>query len=94
MIPGQSLWDATMAYSIYQAIQKNASAKILHLNGRFHTEERYGIVQRLAEFDPGIKSIVITLVGDDSNYPNVKLEDYKHLGDIVIFTNPAVAKSY
>ncbi|MBI3135550.1 MAG: ChaN family lipoprotein [Bacteroidetes bacterium] len=94
MIPGQSLWDATMAYSIYQAMQKNSAAKILHLNGRFHTEERFGIVQRLAEFDAAITSKVITLIGDDANYPNVKLDDYKHLGDFVIFTNPAVAKSY
>lgn len=94
MIPGQSLWDATMAYSIYETLQKNADAKILHLNGRFHTEERFGIVQRLAEFDSSVKSIVITLVGDDANYPDVKLDDYKHLGDYIIFTNPSVAKSY
>lgn len=94
MIPGQSLWDATMAYSIYQTLQKSGTAKILHLNGRFHTEERFGIVQRLAEFDASIKSIVITLVGDAENYPNVKFEDYSKLGDFIIFTDPTVAKSY
>jgi len=93
-IPGQSLWDATMAYSVFQHKEKNKDAKILHLNGRFHTEERFGIIQRLAEFDANITSIVLTLEGNDENYPDIKFDDYKHLGDYIIFTNPKVKKSY
>jgi len=94
MIPGQSLWDATMAYSIYERLQVKKDAKILHLVGRFHVEEGFGIVQRMAEFDANIKSIILTLVGDAENYPNVKFEDYKNLGEYIIFTNPEVLKSY
>lgn len=94
MIPGQSLWDATMAYSIFQMRQKRKDSKILHLNGRFHTDERYGIVERLAEFDPTTKVLVISLVGGDENFPKVKLDDYSKNGDYIIFTDPKVAKSY
>lgn len=94
MIPGQSLWDATMAYSIYEKKKAKPDAKILHLNGRFHTDEHFGIVQRLNEFNPDLKVLVISLEGSDENYPNVNLDDYKKNGDYLIFTDPKVAKSY
>lgn len=94
LIPGQSLWDATMAYSIFEYLEKNKEHKILHLNGRFHTEEFFGIVQRLAEFNPDISSLVITMVGDEENYPKIDFEKYKHLGDYILFTNPEVPRSY
>ena len=94
MKPGQSLWDATMAYSIYQYIKKHPEAKVLHLNGRFHSDEHFGIVQRLAEFDSSIKPLVISLEGNAENYPKVNFKDYEHLGEYIIFTNPAIAKSY
>lgn len=94
MIPGQSLWDATMAYSVYEYLKANAGHKVLHLNGRFHTDEKFGIIQRLAEFDPNIKPLTISLEGSAEGYPKVNIDDYKHLGDYIIFTNPEVAKSY
>jgi len=94
LIPGQSLWDATMAYSIFEYLKKNKESKVLHLNGRFHTEEYLGIVERLAEFNLDISSIVITLVGGDENYPKIDFEAYEHLGDYIIFTNPEVPRSY
>lgn len=94
MKPGQSLWDATMAYSVYEYKKARPDAKILHLNGRFHTAEYFGIIQRLAEFDSAIKPLVISLEGSDEHFPNVNFEDYKHLGHYIIFTNPAIAKTY
>jgi len=93
-IPGQSLWDATMAYSVYEYLKANPGHKVLHLNGRFHTDEGFGIIQRLAEYDSNIKPLTISLEGNDENYPKVNLEEHKHLADYVIFTNPKVAKSY
>jgi len=94
MIPGQSLWDATMAYSVYQYLKEHPDGKVLHLNGRFHTDEYFGIIQRLAEFDPNIKPLVISQVGSDKKYPNVNFDDYKHLGDYIIFTNPNLDKTF
>ncbi len=94
MKPGQSLWDATMAYSVYQYLKEHPDGKVLHLNGRFHTDEYFGIIQRLAEFDPNIKPLVISQVGSDKKYPNVNFDDYKHLGDYIIFTNPNLDKTF
>jgi uncharacterized iron-regulated protein len=94
MIPGQSLWDATMAYSIFQKRQKRPDAKILHLVGRFHVDEYFGIVQRLSEFDPEAKVLVISLEGNLESFPEINFEEYKNQGDYIIFTDPKVAKSY
>ncbi len=94
MIPGQSLWDATMAYSMHQYRQEHENSKILMLNGRFHSDQRFGIVQRLAEYDSTATTLVISMVGDLESFPKVKIKNYKELGDYVIFTNPAVPRSY
>lgn len=94
MIPGQSLWDATMAYSIYEFLKKNPDYKVLHLNGKFHTDEYFGIIQRLKEFNPDIKPLTISLEGNVETYPDINFEEYKHLADYIIVTNPAVPKSY
>ncbi|PCJ27389.1 MAG: hypothetical protein COA97_03730 [Flavobacteriales bacterium] len=93
MIPGQSLWDATMAYSIQQYNKNNPKSKIIHLNGRFHSEEYFGIYQRLAEYDKNIKALVITGESTAKEFPNIKFEDYTHLGDYIIFTNPNLVKT-
>lgn len=94
MITGQSLWDATMAYSVYEYNQNNPGSKILHLNGKFHTEEYFGIIQRLADYSEKVKPLVITGVAHDESFPNVKFEDYTHLGDYIIFTNSRLPRSY
>ena len=41
---GQSLWDATMAYSIIQYREQNKDIKIMHVNGKFHSDEYFGVV--------------------------------------------------
>ena len=83
-----------MAYSIAEYLKENPDNKILHLNGRFHTDERFGIVQRLAEYDANIKSLVISSTGIEASYPNIDFEKFRHLGDYIIFTNPEISKSY
>ena len=93
MIPGQSLWDATMAYSIYEYHKKNPSSKIIHLNGRFHSEEYFGIYQRLVEYNKKIKALVVTAVSNATEFPTIKYEDYSYLGDYIIFTNPTLPKT-
>ncbi len=94
VIPGHSLWDATMAYSIYEHKKTHPEAKILHLNGKFHTEEFFGIVQRLKEFDENIKCLVITSISDENNFPHIDFKKYAKYGDYIIFTNPKNKKSY
>ncbi|OFX17581.1 MAG: hypothetical protein A2033_04575 [Bacteroidetes bacterium GWA2_31_9] len=86
IIPGHSLWDATMAYSVFQFYKSNPDSKILHLNGSFHTEEHFGIVQRLKEFDSTIKPLVVTSVSSGKKLSDIDFEKYKKDGDYIVFT--------
>ncbi|OFX46085.1 MAG: hypothetical protein A2046_04300 [Bacteroidetes bacterium GWA2_30_7] len=86
IIPGHSLWDATMAYSVFQYHKANPESKILHLNGSFHTEEYFGIIQRLKEFDASIKPLVVTSVAYGKKLSEINFEKYKKLGDYIVFT--------
>ncbi|MBK8955210.1 MAG: ChaN family lipoprotein [Saprospiraceae bacterium] len=93
LIMGQSLWDATMAYSISQYLKKNKSKKVMHVNGRFHSDERFAVVTQLNKYNPKLKSLVIS-TGPDDSFPNVDWSQFKHLGDYVIITDPEVPRTY
>lgn len=92
-ILGQSLWDATMAYSISEYIQLNYNKKIFHVNGRFHSDEGFAVVTQLKNYRPGTRSLIISCA-PDSTFPNINWKDYEHLGDYVIITDPDVPKTY
>lgn len=91
---GQSLWDATMAYSISEYAKANKGKKIFQVNGRFHSDERFGIVQQLKKYNPGLKSLVISTSGLDKDFPTIKFEQYQKIGDYIIITDPSVPKTY
>ena len=93
LIMGQSLWDATMAYSIAEYWNKNKNQKIFQVNGRFHSDEKFAIVTQLKKYAPKIKSLVISSGGDDA-YPTIDWNAHKHLGDYIIITDPSVPKTY
>lgn len=90
---GQSLWDATMAYSIFEYLQMNMDKKIFHVNGRFHSDEGFGVVTQLEKYRPGLKSLIIS-AGPDDSFPNINWKNHEHLGDYVIITDPSVPKTY
>lgn len=92
-IMGQSLWDATMAFSISEYLKKNPGQKVYQVNGRFHSDEKYAIVQQLQKYSPDAKVLVISSGAEDS-FPNIDWEKFKHLGDYIIITDPKVPKSY
>lgn len=91
---GHSLWDATMAYSISEYVWKNPGKKMFQVNGRFHSDEKFGIVQQLKKYSPYLKSLVISTSGQDKDFPKIKFDQYQHLGDYIIVTDPNVPKTY
>lgn len=93
IVMGQSLWDATMAYSISQYLEKNKGMKVFQVNGRFHSDEGFAIVQQLKKYSPDAKALIIS-TGEDESYPKIDWSKFKHLGDYVIITDPKVPKSY
>jgi uncharacterized iron-regulated protein len=93
LITAQSLWDATMAYSISEYRKHNKKKKLMQVNGRFHSDERYAVVAQLRKYSPKTKVLVISS-GTDKAFPNILWSQYLKDGDYVIITNPAVPRTY
>lgn len=89
----QNLWDATMAYRISRLAKKKSARKILHVNGRFHSDERLGTVAHLRNYAPKLS------VSNISCFPHEHFNEpdwtaLSHLADYVILTDPTIAKSF
>lgn len=95
LIAAQSLWDATMAWSIasYAKAKGNKGKRIMHVNGRFHSDEKMAVVTQLASYAPKLKTVVLS-AGPADDFPNPNWEALRHLGDFVIITDPNVPRTY
>jgi len=81
----QSLWDATMAWSIARFFKKHKDYKIMQVNGGFHSEEKMGIVAQLKHYAPKAKVITVNAYSvKDPNKPNWKELEKK--ADYIILT--------
>lgn len=92
LLESQSLWDATMAFSISEFLQAKPEGLVVHLNGKFHTEKRLGTVEHFLTYRPAAKALVVTIQYDES-FPNFELKSQAGLGDFVILTDPKVKRS-
>jgi uncharacterized iron-regulated protein len=89
----QNLWDAGMSYSIYKFWKKNKDKKILHLVGKFHSDEKLGTLAQLQQRAPKLKILNISCVSDKS-FENPDWEKFVHLGDYVVITDPGLKRTY
>ena len=90
----QSLWDATMGYSISQYLKKNKTRKVFHISGKYHTDNGFGVVSQLKSYNAKAKPLIISAnVGDDA-FPNIDWAKYKKMGDFIIVTDPNVPKTF
>lgn len=82
MILAQNLWDATMADSIRKTIDRKRT-KIIHINGRFHSDEYMGVTHRLKAL--GLKVLTISMFIHRSNEtPNQN--QLKKYADVIYIT--------
>jgi len=93
LIMGQSLWDATMAFSIASYLKQNKGHKVMQVNGRFHSDEGFAAVTQLKNYSPKLKTLIIS-AGSDEAFPLINWSAYTHLGDYIIITDPKVPKTY
>jgi uncharacterized iron-regulated protein len=93
MAMAQSLWDATMAYSISEYVKKNPTKKVFQVNGRFHSDEGFAVATQLKKYLPSVKILIIS-AGSDESFPNIKWDDYKQLGDYIVISDPSFPKTY
>jgi uncharacterized iron-regulated protein len=93
LITAQSLWDATMAYSIAEYLRANRHGKVMQVNGRFHSDEWFAIFTQLERYMPRVSSLVISS-GTDEDFPSINWEKHQHLGDYILITDPKVPRTY
>jgi uncharacterized iron-regulated protein len=84
-LDAQVLRDATMAYSIAQALAVRPKALVLHVTGLFHAEGRMGIPEQLERYRPRTRTLVIALI-PETQAPKLDAENLKKVGDFVIVT--------
>lgn len=89
----QNFWDATMAWSIATYLKKNKNAKVLQLNGRFHSDEQLGTLAQLKKLLPKLSiSNISCFSAEDFKQPD--WEKYKYLGDYIIVTDPGIKRTF
>lgn len=93
LVVAQSLWDATMAYSIAEYRKHSKEKKILQVNGSFHSDEGFAAVTQLKKYSRKTRSLVISSTSDEQ-FPNINWNDYKKNGDYIIITDPKVPKTF
>lgn len=92
ILSSQSLWDASMAYSVAQALKRNKHALVVHLNGGFHTESRLGTVEHLLGYRPKARALVVTMVAEN-DFQNFVSSKHTGLGDFVVLTDAKLPRS-
>lgn len=89
----QNLWDATMAYRISKFSKERFIKKILHLTGRFHSDEKLGTVAHLRNYAPRLRLATISCFpAEISGRP--AWHNYEHLADFIILTDPAADRTF
>jgi len=81
----QNLWDATMAWRISQLLISKPKGHVLHLNGRFHSDEKLGVYSQLARYAPDLDIVNISSFAHEE-FDNPDWSDLSKLGDFVIIT--------
>ncbi|MCD6011280.1 MAG: hypothetical protein K0Q79_1142 [Flavipsychrobacter sp.] len=93
LVMAQSLWDATMAYSVSQYLKQHKGRKVMQVNGKFHSDEGFAVATQLKKYSPKATRLIIHTVSDDS-FPGIRWDDYKKMGDYIIITDPKVPRTY
>jgi uncharacterized iron-regulated protein len=92
ILDSQTLWDATMAYSISEELKSQKNALVVHLNGSFHTASRLGTVEQLFRYKKDVKALVVTMVIEE-NFQQFDMAKHKNLGDFIILTDAKQPRS-
>lgn len=84
----QLLRDTTMAQSIIRALETHPDAKVIHLNGAFHSDNRLGTVAVLEDMRPNLNVKVLSpVMVEDNMHPMASAAQYEQ-GDYVYLLRP------
>jgi len=93
ILDSQSLWDATMAFSVAEFLKKRKNGLVVHLNGAFHTENRLGTAEHLTKYSKKAKFLVVTMRYED-DFTKFDKSKHENLGDFVILTDSKRPRSF
>lgn len=93
ILDSQTLWDATMAFSISEFLKKQKNALIVHLNGNFHTENHLGTAEQLLKLNPKAKILVVN-IRYEKDFTKFDKSKHENLGDFVVLTDANVPRSF
>lgn len=82
----QNLWDATMSWSIAQALKSHKKAIVLMMNGRFHSDYHLGFVKRLEDDYKKKVTTISCFAATDFNQPD--WSQYAAQAEYIILTQP------
>jgi len=93
MLDAQSLWDATMAWSIADHMTRRPGAKVAHFVGGFHVEAGTGTPEHLSQYRPGTRMLIISVqsVDDPSTFDP---DEHTGLGDFVVLGDASLPRTY
>jgi uncharacterized iron-regulated protein len=92
-LAAQSLWDASMAHAIAEQLKRHKGALVLHVNGRFHSEQRMGIPDHLARYRKQARTLIVTMMAT-KNFPAFNPDEHANHGDFVILTDGKLPRTY
>ncbi|HEX5706152.1 MAG TPA: ChaN family lipoprotein [Pyrinomonadaceae bacterium] len=92
LLDAQNLRDASMGDALAEHLRRNSGALVLHFNGRFHSEGRLGVAEHLLRLRPKARLLVVTIFPSTA-FPDFEASGARGLGDFVILTNPARART-
>lgn len=87
----QNLWDASMAWTIAKYRKLHPKEKLLQINGRFHSDEKLGLIAQLQKYAPKLKVANIACFSI-ADFKGEDWSTYKNLGDYIIITKAVPKK--
>ena len=82
----QELWDTSMSHTIATHISATGN-KVLHINGRFHSDDGLGVTHRLKKM--GLKVLTISMFPIRKNGSE---EEFSKIADIIYISGDATQK--
>lgn len=85
VLQAQNVWDAGMAWAVARAALDHPEARVVHVAGSFHVQDRTGIPEHLERYLPGAAVLVVVAYPE---VPGAAFDAVRHggKGDFVLLT--------
>jgi uncharacterized iron-regulated protein len=82
-----------MGWTIAKHLKANPGAKIMQVNGGFHSEDQLGAAAQLKKYAPGTRIINVAAFAVE-NFNQADLSRYSKANTYIIITDGSLRKSY